>query len=179
MSISLVTNCGFPVPPIRVQPRKVLRSNAGLRHGINFNTKYFLELFISPLELLVVPDLHLVVDVVIVVIVDALDRLAEVRGPDPGALQHAVGMGLHGPIINYVLDVARVEVLASGDSYLLEASEFTGPTCDFERNEQRSSRRPMYTRPSAALALLAPTVHMPFLGYLVTDRPRHRAIVEM
>ena len=135
-----------------------------------FNKKCDLEVLIGPLELLDVPDLHLVVDVVIV-IVDALRVLAKVRGPDPATLAHTVRMELHGPLINDLENFARVKILTWENASFLQASLFVGPSCHLEGNEQRPSSRSMHTRPSATLALLAPTVNvsvnMSVLGSLV------------
>ena len=86
MSIALVTDCDFPVPPVRVQLRSVKRSSARARHGISFTTRYFLELLVSPLELLVVPDVQRDVDVVIVVI-DALDSFPKISSAYPATLK--------------------------------------------------------------------------------------------
>ena len=63
MAIATITD--FPVPLVahlRVQVSRVLRRITRERHGMEFSKRRVLGLLIGPLELLDVPDLHLVVD---------------------------------------------------------------------------------------------------------------------
>ena len=99
MSIALVTDCDFPVPPVRVQLRRVKRSSARTRHGINFTTRYFLELLVSPPGLLVVPDVQRDVDVIVVVI-NALDSLPKISSAYPATLELPMCVRLHNPVID-------------------------------------------------------------------------------
>jgi hypothetical protein len=121
MPIALITDCAFPVPPMRFPLRGAWRNDARVRFGIISNTRYFLELLIGPLKLLFVPDVHLVADVIVlvIVIIDAFDRLAEISRANPAALQHAMGVRPDGPVIDDLECFTRVKVSASGYSYLL------------------------------------------------------------
>ena len=84
---------------MRVQPRSAWRSDARVRYGINLNTRYFLELLVSPPGLLFVPDVQRDVDVIVVVI-NALDSLPEISSAYPATLELPMCVRLHSPVID-------------------------------------------------------------------------------
>ena len=90
MSIALVADRDFPGPPIRVQLSGVTLSSARVRQGISFKMRCSFDLMICPPGLLVVPDVQRDVDVILVVVIDALDSFPKVCGAYPAAFQLSV-----------------------------------------------------------------------------------------
>ena len=90
MSIALIADCVFPGPPVRVQLSGVTLSSARVRQGISFKMRCSFDLMICPPGLLVVPDVQRDVDVILVVVIDALDSFPKVCGAYPAAFQLSV-----------------------------------------------------------------------------------------